>query len=167
MSRWLRFRKENRLSRSEVRIGANVLTYEQLFKGVYNQNAESLEHAQHVYWGKAWAERLANDTGYRIKFNGKMKVDGAPRRPSLLVSNGMIEKYGVKKLFVSRLEFAIEKCDGGCILFVYGAPIIVPDLESATESAPYTRSFINFRIASLDMLDIHNLSLFEQLKRAQ
>jgi hypothetical protein len=30
---------------------------------------------------------------------------------------------------------------------------------------PYTRSFINFRATSLDMLDVHNLSLFEQLRR--
>lgn len=164
VSRWLRFRKESGVARSEVRIGAATLTYEQLFKGVYNQNAEILVQAQHVYWGKAWAKRLPNDTGYRIEFNEKMKVDGMPRRPSLLVYDNVIEKYSVKKPLIERLQAAIEKSDGGCILFVFGAPIIVPDFESATPTAPYTRSFINFRVNNLDMIDIQSLSLFEQLR---
>lgn len=159
--------KQNRLSEVEIRIGAATLTYEQLFKGIYNQDARTLEHAQHIYWGKAWAKRLANGTGYRIEFNEKMKTEGAPRRPSLLVLDDMIEKYPLKKLLAERLKTAIEKDKGGCILFVYGAPIIVPDLDSATESEPYTRFFINFRVPSPDMLDIQKLSLFEQLKRDQ
>ena len=167
VQRWLRFRKQNLLSEVEIRIGAATLTYEQLFKGIYNQDARTLEHAQHIYWGKAWAKRLANGTGYRIEFNEKMKTEGAPRRPSLLVLDDMIEKYPLKKLLAERLKTAIEKDKGGCILFVYGAPIIVPDLDSATESEPYTRFFINFRVPSPDMLDIQNLSLFEQLKRDQ
>lgn len=164
VQRWLRFRKLNRLSKVGIRIGTATLTYEQLFKGVYNQDVETLEHAKHIYWGKAWVKRLGNDTGYRIEFNEKMRIDGHTRRPSLFISDKMIEKYPLKKLLAKRLKTTIEKDKGGCIIFVYGAPIIVPDLDSATESDPYTRSFINFRVPNPDMLDIQNLSLFTQLR---
>lgn len=166
VQRWLNFRKNNLLSEAEIRIGANVLTYEKLFKGVYNQDAKSLEQAWHIYWGKAWASRIASDTGYRIEFNNTMKAEGSLRRPSLLIRDDVIEAYPLKKLLIKRLEKAIEKNKGGCILFIYGAPSITPDLKNAAASAPPTRSFINFSVPSLDMIDIQNLSLFEQLRRS-
>jgi len=165
VQRWLRFRKKNLLS-TEIRIGANVLTYEKLFKGVYNQDAKNFERAQHIYWGKAWASRTPSDTGYRIEFNNKMKVEDSLRRPSVLLKDDMIEEYPLKKMLIKRLTKAIEENNGGCILFIYGAPTITPDPKSATESAPHPRSFINFNASSLDMIDIQNLSLFEQLKQS-
>ncbi|GAB3789038.1 hypothetical protein [Dyella agri] len=165
VQRWLRFRKKNLLSEVEIRIGTNVLTYEKLFKGVYNQDAKSLEKAQHIYWGKAWASRIASNTGYRIEFNNKMNTEGLLRRPSVLIRDDMIEGYPLKKLLIKRLTKAIEENNGGCILFIYGTPIIVPDLRSTTTLAQNTRSFINFNTTSLDMIDIQNVNLFKQLKR--
>lgn len=166
VSRWIRLREEKELADTQVQIGSAIMTYEQLFRGIYNQNARDLENAIHVYWGKAWAERLANNTGYRIRFNEKLAVDRQPCRPSLLIYDDKIKEYELKKLLISRLDAAIEKSKGACILFVLGVPVVVPDVASATASEPYTRSFVNFKAPSLDMLEIRGLDLFEQLRRS-
>lgn len=165
VSRWLALRSEGRLADSQIQIGTLSTTYERLFRGVYNQDAQSLEGAAHVYWGKAWAERMPSGKGFRLRFNESFKIDDRPCRPTLLIYDDKLEKYELKKLLLSRLNAAIEKSKGACVLFVYGAPIVVHDLGSATSTAPYTRSFVNFKAPNLDLMEVRGLDLFEQMKQ--
>ncbi len=165
VSRWLALRKEGRLAECQVQVGSIVTTYDRLFRGVYNQDAQKLEGTTHVYWGKAWVERMASGTGYRLRFNESLQVDGQSCRPSLLIFDDKIERYGLKNLLVRRMDAAIEKSKGACVLFVLGAPTVVPDLDSATPTTPYARSFVNFKVPGLDMVEVRGLDLYEQLRR--
>lgn len=165
VSRWLALRSEGRLADIQIQIGNLATTYERLFRGVYNQDAQSLEGATHIYWGKAWAERMPSGKGFRLRFNESFKVDNQPCRPTLLIFDDNLEKYDLKKLLLSRLNAAIETSKGACVLFVYGTPIVVHDLDSATVTAPYTRSFVNFKVPNLDLLEVRGLDLFEQLRQ--
>lgn len=165
VSRWLALRSEGRLADSQIQIGNLATTYERLFRGVYNQDAQSLEGVSHIYWGKAWVERMQSGKGFRLRFNENFKVDDRACRPTLWIYDDKLEKYDLKKLLQSRLNAAIEKSKGACVLFVYGAPVVAHDLDSATSTAPYTRSFVNFKMPNLDLLEVRGLDLFEQLRQ--
>lgn len=165
VSRWLRLRDENRLDVESVQIGGDTQTYRQLFKGVYHQEAEKYTRAPFVFWGKARATRLPY--GYRIALDKKMTVGGQAVRPSLLLRDSVIEQCPYRKRVLANLDKAIADDHGTCVLFVYGAPEIVPDAKSATDTGPATKSFINFNVTSVDMLDVHRVSLYERLSKAK
>jgi hypothetical protein len=162
VSRWLRLRHEGRLDQESVHNGNETLTYQQLFKGVFKQDAEKYASVNLVYWGKVNVLRLSY--GYRITFVSKMLAGGKPQRPSLLLRDKIIEQCPYRKRIIGKLDNAIKDDKSHCILFIYGAPEIVPDLDSATATKPYTRCFINFNVTNLDMIDVHQLTLFERLK---
>lgn len=165
VSRWLVLRKEGRLAESHVHVGNMVTTYDRLFRGIYNQDTHKLEGEVHVYWGKAWAERMPSGDAYRLRFNESLQVNGQPCRPSLLIFDDKIERYGLKKLLVSRLDAAIEQSKGACVMFILGAPVVVPGSDSTTSTGSPTRSFVNFKLPSLDMVEVRGLDLYEQLRR--
>jgi hypothetical protein len=167
VSRWLRMRDEGRLDSASLVIDNVAVTYRQLFKNMWSireQEAARYAEAQHVYWGKAWAERLPY--GYRIAFDERLLAERELRRPSLLLRDAVIESCAYKKRIVSNLQKAVESDKGGCVLFVYGTPALVPDLASATDTTP-SRSFVNFDVSDLDMMDAHPLSLFDRLRTAK
>ncbi|QAU22901.1 hypothetical protein EO087_01945 [Dyella sp. M7H15-1] len=162
VSRWLHLRDEGRLYDESVQLVQQTLAYGQLFKGIFNQDASRYAGVQLVYWGKARARRL--EFGYRMAFSSKMLVEGAAYSPSLLLRDDIIESCPYKKRITTRLEKAVKEDSGYCILFVYGAPEVVPNPKYAAAPESQQQYFINFNIESLDMMDVHQVSLFERLR---
>lgn len=160
VSRWLALSKEGRETDCHIRIADTAISYDQLFRKICDQDVQELGDANYVYWGEVRVKRMehSSGTGYRLSFKQGLRVGSQSVHPTLLIYDDKIERYGLKKLLAGRLQSAVEKPEGACVLFVLGSPIVRPVNDG---KGPY----VNFNVPNLDMLAVMRDGRYEQLVR--
>lgn len=149
INRWIKYRKANITDDRFINIERDI-SYSNLFKGIYHQNVNNLPDEKFIYWGKAFINKLNNDSGYRIQFTEYLKIDDLEIKPSLFISSKMIEDYQVKSLLIKRLEKICSSDKNLGAIFVYSKPII-------------RNNYINFDIDNLDLIETRYLDFYEQI----
>lgn len=148
---WLRYRKNEELESKYINF-ERLISYKDLFKGVYHQDICYLGKENFIYWGKAFIDSLKSGKGYKVKFAEPLESEGKRIRPSFFVSNQMIEKYEVKNLLIKRLEKIAKSDNHICVVFIYSKPKL-------------SGKYINFDIDNLDLLEIRYIDFLEEIRK--
>jgi len=146
---WLNCRKNGQLESKHINF-ERLISYKDLFRGVYHQDIRYLKNENFIYWGKAFIDPLKNKKGYKINFGEYLISEGEKKRPSFFISNQMIEKYEVKNLLINRLEKIANSDKNICVVFIYSKPSL-------------NKKYINFNIDNLDLLEIRYLDFLEEI----
>ncbi|MCF7495213.1 hypothetical protein L3V35_09140 [Vibrio sp. L5-1] len=154
VTKYIRHRKDEKLSEHYVNISGRDISYRELFKGVFNQPIEALPEENRIYWGVAYINHMLNKGIYRIGFQKKMQHGSNYINPSFFISAEQIEAHPVNNLVTKRLTKISESKDKRAFVFLY--------------SKPYAQgpNYINFDVDSLDYLEIRYLDLFDELKKS-
>ncbi|MFA6197223.1 MAG: hypothetical protein WC656_11345 [Sulfurimonas sp.] len=147
---WLNYRKNGILESKNIDF-ERLISYKDLFKGVYHQDIRFLGKENFIYWGIAFIDSLKNKKGYQVKFTEYLISGELNKRPSFFISNEMIEKYEIKNLLIKRLETISKSDKNRCVVFIYSKPTC-------------KKEYINFNIDNLDLLEIRYLNFFEEIK---
>lgn len=136
----------------EIRVDGKSFTYQTLFKGIMNQDIEEYRNRYCIYWGKAYINRLRNNTGYRVVFTNIMKIDNIEIRPSIIITDEIFDKYPYKRRLQKYINLRNAKKNEQYLCFVYSAP---------TSSQ---KKYINFNLSSLDFIDFSNTEYLNRLR---
>lgn len=145
VTRYARYKKENRLQDRKLNVKGQDVYYSSLFKCIWEQNIDELPERPSIYYGWAYIDRLPSDYGYRVKFKKPLIVDGEETSCTIMVSDRLIEDYPIKKLVSTRLKKAIKESNSSAFVFVYGKPE-----RNQGKNAMYA----NINITNLDYIDI-------------
>ncbi|GEM77556.1 hypothetical protein [Vibrio sagamiensis] len=153
VSKFIRYKTEGTLAEHYITIDKKNISYQALFKGVFNQNIENLPNENKVYWGVANINYIAEKKLYHVKFKSEMKHGGTAINPSFFITEKQIQDYPVRNLVIKRLTKIAQSHNKQAFIFLY--------------SKPYGQGkhYINFKLESLDYLEIRYLDLFDELKK--
>ncbi len=146
---WLNCRKNGELDSRKINF-ERLISYKDLFKGVFHQKIVFLQKENFIYWGKAFIDPLKDNKGYKINFSEYLESEGEKKRPSFFISNQMIQKYEIKNLLIKRLEKIANSDKNICMVFIYSKPIL-------------NKKYINFNIDNLDLLEIRYLDFLKEI----
>lgn len=135
-----------------IKVDGNIFTYQTLFKGIMNQDIDDYKNRYFIYWGKAYINRLRDDTGYRIVFVNKMKLNDVEIRPSIIIPDEVFKTYMFKKRLDKYINLINVQNKEQYLCFVYASP---------TSSQ---NKYINFNLLSLDFIDFSNTDNLNRLK---
>lgn len=166
VTRWAKHRQKGTDAEATVSVGdATAVPYHSLFESIFPNRKTPVLEQPRVYWGKAWVSELKNGD-YRIAFHSPMTLQDEEgnvlghEKPAVFVDKTALENYRVKRLLEPQLHNA-AKDKKPVLAFVYATPV-----SRTTKNEKHgERTFINFDIDNLDMLCLHPVSFFEELKR--
>lgn len=124
-------------------------TYKELFKGIYKQGFESITKP-YVFWQKAWVGRTKNKDAYRIRFSEPFTYEGKEIKPTIYISDTVVDESFGKNLLKTRLSNALSNKSPDVVIFVYGEP----------KYTEYNGGSIGFFLESLDLLEIRPAKYF-------
>lgn len=150
INRWVDYREAGTVEIKTIDMEREI-TYKNLFKDNYGLKLENLSDERFIYFSTAYFNKLKNGNGYKIAFRKPFKVDDKNVYPTFFISNDMMENYQIKSLLTKRIKKLANSDDNIGLVFLYSKPYI-------------NKSYVNFSIDNLDLLDIRNLDFFEKLK---
>lgn len=155
VTKFLCYKKNGSLREHAVDMAGDIVTYSELFKGVYHQSISALPQKRLIYWGVAYIDYLSEKQSYRVCYEQVLKHNDKEIRPSFFIPQGMIDDYPIKKLVIKRLATISESNSKRAFVFLF--------------SEPYVQSehYINFKLESLDHLEIRYLDLFDELRKSE
>lgn len=148
VTKFLCYRERGTTKDHFIKLANEQMPYKRAFRGVYNQEIDSLPSHSLVYWGKAFIDRTQADNAYRVKFVNKLKIDGREVNPSFFLGDDLVENYPVRNLVRKRLEKISSEKPNLAYVFVYGRP-------NKTRNGRY----VNFKVENLDYLEIRYSNL--------
>lgn len=155
ISNWIKYRQANTLDKNYIDIEREI-SYKNLFKGIYNLNLDYYLEENLIFYGKAFIDKLKNGN-YKITFLEYFKViiddEEKKIRPSFFISKKMIDNYPIKRLLETRLKKIEENKQNIGSVFIYSKPIL-------------KNKYINFKIDSLDLVEIRYLKFYEQIYKS-
>ncbi|ACF50093.1 hypothetical protein BA766_19140 [Stenotrophomonas maltophilia] len=160
VSRWLKARQDNMDDTMIVSAGTQEpMTYRELFENFFEKRPY-LSGNTRVYWSKAWIRKT--DDGFKIIFCepitalvGEMLAE--PLRPSAMVWNSVLAASEMKSLHARRLQRFAES-EAPCVVFLYGTPAL---------QEKHSRTYLNFDVKSLDLVDVQGTDIFDRIRRPQ
>ncbi len=119
-----------------------TILLQNLFIRINEQDISNFQDKGRIYYGKAWFNKRNKDNGFVIRFakylyKGKLKV-----RPSMFISNSLIENCNYKRFQRENLKKMIGKSPKDVYLFSKDGPYL-----SKTEE------YINFKLEGMDYLE--------------
>ncbi|TBR39589.1 MULTISPECIES: hypothetical protein [Dyella] len=166
VTRWVKHRQSDTDTRATVSVGeAEGVPYNTLFESIYPNRKAPILVRPRVYWGKAWVTAM-NNGDYRIAFHSGIELQddaGAPlahEKPAIFVDKSSLESYRTQRLLEPQLREAAEG-KKPVLAFVYATPKV----RTTQHPTKGDRIFINFDASNLDMLCLHPMAFFEELKR--
>ena len=153
VSKFIRYKKQGSLSKHKININGKDLSYKSQFKGIFKQEISNLPNSNLIYWGIAFIDYSEKNKRYKITFGDALKNNKKDIRPSLFIPEKMIKEYPVRNLVIKRLEKTSKEKDKRAFVFLYSKPYLSGE------------EYINFKLESLDYLEIRYLDLFDELKK--
>ncbi|WP_299139092.1 hypothetical protein [uncultured Vibrio sp.] len=157
VSKFIAYRTQGTLADNFISIEDETWSYAMLFTGIYHQKQLITERPV-IYWGLARIQWLEHTQSYLLKFCESFHYKERDVYPSLFIPKRAVDNYPVKRLLEKRLNKATEDKDNRAFIFVYGAP--VEKVDSKNDNV-----FLNFKLDSLDFVEVRSLSLFDHLKQ--
>jgi len=142
VNRYIKYREMKKLEEQTIYIKEEY-TYKNLFKGIYNQNFLNISK-EHIFWQKAWVNRTKKDDAYMINFVEALDYNEKKLRPSIYISDKVIEKSFNKNLLKMKLQNSVGKKSPEVVVFIYGKP----------QYNTYNGGSISFFLENLDLLEI-------------
>ncbi|CNF87156.1 Uncharacterised protein [Yersinia enterocolitica] len=146
VSRFIAYKRDGSLKNRKVNIGGKDISYNGIFKCIWEQDLNELPNYPVIYYGWAYVDRTKGDDGYKIRFKKDLISDGVKANASILVTDRLINSYTMKKLVSTRLKKILENPKHTAYVFVYAKP---------TVKEVNGRKYANLNISNLDMLDIN------------
>lgn len=142
VNNYIKYRANNALESKTIFI-ENEITYKKLFKGIYNQNFLKI-NISHIFWQKAWVNRTKNNDAYMIKFAESFIYNEHKIKPTIYISDKVVESSFNKNLLKIRLDNALGKKNPDVVVFIYGKP----------SYSDYNNGSIGFYLDNLDLLEV-------------
>lgn len=154
VDRYFALRESKRHDVEYIKIDDKKITYKNLFKGVYDQNVEDYSERRLIFWGIAYINYLRDKTGYRIVFQNCMTSNNESIKPSIVIKNYVLTNYRFKKRLHVFLNEALPEKGRQCLCFVFSKP---------TQSKTTSKTYINFNIESLDLIEFKETDYLNKL----
>lgn len=138
-----------------VKIGKDKISYKDLFIGIYNQSFENLPDEKRIYWGLAYYNRNENIHTYNLRFEKEFSLESQNIRPSIFISDIQLQQYH-SSILEKRIKFISQMPKPKAFVFVYGTPVL---------NQKDDKVYINFKVDNLDLIDIKDLSFFDELRK--
>lgn len=156
VSKFVKHRKANEEKGHFIKIENENISYKDLFIGVYNQNVDKLPKVNRIYWGVAYLDKDDLKDYYTIRFAEAFEKDDKELRPTIFLPEKLIDSYH-SKLIRERIKLYSKIKPPKAIVFIYAKPLPPKEKDGKT--------YVNFKVENLDLLDIRGLEFFEKLKR--
>jgi len=118
-------------------------TYKDLFSGIYNQNYVNISKS-HIFWQKAWVNRTKKNDAYMVNFAEPFEFNKKKIKPTIYISDKVINSSFNKNLVKIRLDNAVGKKNPEVVIFIYGQP----------KYNDYNSGSIGFYLDNLDLLEV-------------
>ncbi|AFL99271.1 hypothetical protein Desde_0826 [Desulfitobacterium dehalogenans ATCC 51507] len=143
ISKFQRHSKENNLSQRFIKIKGYDVSYKEMFVKIDNNELDKLSKYPRIYFGEATVYRK-NNSDFVVRFASSIIDADVKYKPSLYISNEMINSYYWKHKLQTCLNELASNREKQVLVFVY--------------SKPYKKDrFLNFYIDTLDLIDFRYL----------
>jgi len=132
------------LGQRYVNIKGYDISYNEMFVSVCDQDLSELSKYPRIYYGKAFIDKVKG-TDYTARFEQSLSLDGNLLRPSIYISESVINKGYAKKLSYEKFNLLSKRKYPICWVFVYGRPKPAND-----------RKYINIKLSNLDYFELRD-----------
>lgn len=150
-----KIRSSNEDDQYFIKIGEEQISYKELFIGIFDQNLENLPSKPRIYWGSAFLDKVESKNLFTVRFSNDLKYNNLKLRPSFLLHEDLI-KMSKSKLIKKRIQLFADIQPHLALVFIYGMPYI---------NQKGNKTYINFKLENLDLLDVRDFDFLQLLKR--
>lgn len=144
VSKFLRYQSLGVLEQRYINIKGYDVSYKEMFVDVSGQRLNAISKYPRIYFGKAFLDRR-KESDYSAKFEASLSYEGELLRPSIYISESLIDDAFTKKLSQEKFEDLSNKNYPSTWVFVYGIPRV---------KVVNGKNYININISNLDYFDL-------------
>lgn len=144
VSKFLRYQSKGLLCQRHIKIKDYDISYKEMFISVSGQDLDNISKYPRIYFGKAFINKR-REVDYSASFKESLLCDKKPLRPSIYISESLINDGFTQKLSQEKFEDISNKKPPISWVFVYG----IPKVKTVKST-----NYININISSLDYFDL-------------